>query len=118
MFAFIILISILTQSGIQVTQGVISTPRVLQKEYLTDEEMKALQNTIGGVFMGVSDDSNYIFVNEKYIKIDKRTFNFKNLPTVGEDVFIRLEERGKDKIGVFCSNNLDDAVYYKKGLFK
>jgi hypothetical protein len=118
MLNLILSLFVISQSGgIQVTQGGV-IPKVLQKAELTDEEMKALENTIGGIFMGVSEDSNYIFVSEKPIKIDKRVFNFRNLPKEGEDVFLRLEERGKEKVGIFAGKTLDEAVYYQKGLFK
>jgi hypothetical protein len=44
---------------------------VLQKAELTNEEMKALENTIGGIFMGVSEDSNYIFVSKSRLRLIK-----------------------------------------------
>ncbi|MDI6850851.1 MAG: hypothetical protein QMD82_02810 [bacterium] len=114
MLSAILSIFIITQSGgIQVTQDVI-VPKVLQKAELTKEEMEALSNTVGGIFMGVSEDSNYIFISEKPIKIDKRVFNFRDLPEEGNDVYIRMEARGKEKVGIFAGKTLDESVYYKK----
>ncbi len=117
MIAFVIFMNLLAQTGIQVTQGVV-TPKIFQKGYLTDEEMKAIENTIGGVFMGISEDSNYVYINEKPIKVDKKSFNFKDLPAFGEDIFIRLETKNKEKLAVYCSKDFDEAVTYKKGFLK
>uniref|UniRef100_A0A7V3ZXG4 Uncharacterized protein n=1 Tax=candidate division WOR-3 bacterium TaxID=2052148 RepID=A0A7V3ZXG4_UNCW3 len=118
MLSLILSIVIISQSGgIEVTQGVI-IPSVLQKEVLTPAEMEALENTVGGIFMGFSDDSNYVYINERPVKIDKKVFNFKSLPEIGEDIYIRMETRGKEKVGIFGGKTLDEAVYYKKGMFK
>lgn len=119
MLSLILTIFIISQSGgIQVTQDVIM-PKVFQKAQLTLEEMEALENTIGGIFMGISADSNYVYISEKPIKVDKRAFNFKDLPKEGEDVFIRMEVRGKERVGIFAGKNLDEAVYYqRKGILR
>lgn len=118
MIAIIFSMIILGQTGgIEVTQSVIM-PKVLQKSVLTEEEHEALINTVSGMFMGVSIDSNYVYINERPVKVDKRSFNFKDLPQFGEDVFIRMEVRGKEKVGIYGARNLDDAVYFRKGFLK
>lgn len=118
MIAFIMLFNILvTQTGIQVTKGGI-TQKILQKGFITKEEMTALENTEGGIFMGISSDSNYIYLSEKPFKVDKRNFNFRNLPQTGDYLYIKLEESGKEKVAIYCSTDFDDAVSYKKGLLK
>ncbi len=118
MKTFIFVFFVVAQAGsINVTQSV-SLPKVLQKDVLTQEEVEALDNTVSGMYMGVSNDSNYVYINERGIKVDKKVFNFKDLPPYGSDIYIRCEVREKQKIGIFCSTNLDEAVYFKKGLFK
>jgi len=113
MWGLICLAMLFTQAGdIKVTQEVI-IPKTLQKEVLTDEEMKEVMKVVGGIFMGITADSNYVVINEYLFPVDKKVFNFKNLPEPYTRVYVKLDQRGKEKVAVFVSKDFDEAVNFK-----
>lgn len=111
----IILLFLIGQVSIQ-TQG--GTVKIFGEE-IPRESVKLLKNIEGAVYMGVSRDSTYIFLNETPVKVDKSKFNFWDLPKVGEMVYIKLEKRGKEKVAVKAGRTLKDIFkkrpeeYYK-----
>jgi len=99
------------------TQG--GAAKILGEKEIPKESMEMLQSIRGSVYMGVSRDSAYIFLNETPIKVDKGKFNFRDLPKIGEMVYVRLEKRGKEMVAVKAGRTLQDVLkkkaeeYYK-----
>ncbi len=99
MFFKILAILILTQTvGIKVTQGVIQKGEGKITEGTVN--LAVSDNMVGGVFMGISPDSNYAFINEVAVKLDKKRFEFSRLPKVGDVVHIKMEAKGNELLGV------------------
>jgi len=106
----IIILFLIGQASIG-TQG--GTAKILGEE-IPQESMEILQNIKGSIYMGISRDSTYIFLNETPIKVDKSKFNFKDLPEIGEKVYIKLEKRGKEKVAVKAGLTIQDVMKKRK----